>query len=196
MLCRDLSETKTVKIQDAEFVIGIIPKRLWRSVSLKLGGTQKMFQKFKDVGYEEFSRDPEFRQASSEIADAYFELVQLGVRGHSNLKNKDSKDIPFEKNEKGYVSDLVVEIYDLNELLIPLGLEVLSFNTATESEKKSSQQHYASRSRLDITTVTVQVKGRGKYMAVVLRFQKVFNTKLMDSNTIAAQFGLRHKNDG
>lgn len=137
MLVRELSETKTIKIEDAEFVIGVIPKRLWRDLSLRLGASSGLLGKFKDRTTSEITSDPEFRTASKEVTECYFELARLGVRGHSNIKSAGGSDIPFKKDEKGYADPSMVEIYDLNEILVPLGIEVLNYNQVSETERKN-----------------------------------------------------------
>jgi hypothetical protein len=137
MICRDLNETKLVKIGDAEFTVGVISRRLWRNLSIKLGKVSGIIEKFKGKKMEDISLDKEFQEVSGEIQDSYFELVRLGLKNHSNLKTGDGKEIPFVKDAKGFASEATVELYDFNGILIDLGLEVLSFNQVAETERKN-----------------------------------------------------------
>lgn len=137
MICRDLSETKIVKINDAEFTIGMVSRRNWRGISSKLGIAAGLIKKYEGKPFEEMAKDKEFIAASEDMQDVYYDLVKQGVKDHKNLLKADGSKIEFNLVD-GTVDPKVLDIYDLNGLLIQLGTEVLNFNTLGGEERKNS----------------------------------------------------------
>ena len=133
---RDISETKTIKIGDAEFTIGFISRRQWRKMSSRF---TEPFTTIKNSRNEDgtFKVSPESMKASEELQDVYLDMIKYSVRDHKNLKRNDGTDISFQKDSDGNVSPLLLDTYDLNNLTAPLGMEVLMFNVMTDSDQKN-----------------------------------------------------------
>lgn len=137
MECRDLSETKTIKIDDAEFVIRFIPRKIWRKISGRFSSAMKVLSKYPKNAPLPFD-DPECRQMNTELEEVYRDLASYGVARHANLKKKDGSEIQFEtKLEDGRLPDQLLEIYDLNGLLPRIGNEIILFNSMTETDQKN-----------------------------------------------------------
>jgi hypothetical protein len=153
MKLRQFKETRDCKIQDAVFKIRFIPRRIWRDIitgmyeavgGLQFGSiTEEEIVELKkgDVPKSVAKNKMELFRKNVELQKAYYDMVRFGVIDHSGLENEHGK-LAFEMTlENLYnfkvVSEELMEIYDLNNLVLPLGTAVLEFNTLTEDDKKN-----------------------------------------------------------
>lgn len=135
MQIRELTETRKVKIKDAEFTIGFIPRRIWKDLIMRLSALDIL--KYKNIGSDKFDiKSPEFKKSQQVMDEVYWQMVQCAVKGHSDLLNSNGKAIPFVSKD-GKVSDDIMDIYDLNSLIYGLGKEIMDFNTLSEDDKKN-----------------------------------------------------------
>lgn len=137
MICRGLSETKVVTIGDAKFTIGIIPRKNWRNVTTKLSIAANLSEKFQGQDPKVVGSKEGAVEASMSLQDAYADLIRYGLRYHDGLTYTEGTPVPF-KITDGIVSEETLEFYDLNNLLITIGSEILAFNTMSGEERKNS----------------------------------------------------------
>lgn len=139
MKCRDLSETKSIKIDDAEFVVGIVSRKNWRDIANRFNQATTVIRKYREPGKEQKTeeilqlaqKDPEYAKYDNLLQEVYRDCCRLGVKGHSGITDSKDQPIKFEMN------DQLMEIYELNKLDIRLGMEVYAFNTMTEGDQKN-----------------------------------------------------------
>lgn len=142
MIVRDINETKKFTIEDAEFTIRVIPRKVFRKLGMKLA---KGVSRIKGQGSDpftpekirEFVQSDEGLEAGEALIEAYSEYVRAGVAGHSGIKTAEGAEIPFEKAEDGTVSEKTLELYDHNGLINKLAVEILKFNTLSDTERKN-----------------------------------------------------------
>jgi len=135
MLGIDVNEVVEVKIEDAVFKVGVVPY----GVRLKLEGSLLRYSQ-----ESEDSSDKMFAKNYEQIITENVDWVKYGIRGHSNIKDKTGKEIPFKfhKEKVGtreliVVDDEIIDLYMMIGIASKLFLEVKKFNTLTRQEEKN-----------------------------------------------------------
>lgn len=136
MICRDLSETQSIKINDAEFTIGVISRKAWRDIQKNLRISGQFSKKNEGKVFSEIEQDPEFEKANEALTQAYRDMVQYGIKDHKGINNSKGQPIPCNLSG-GFLSQETLDLYEVNGLLIKLGTEVLNFNVMTVDDQKN-----------------------------------------------------------
>lgn len=130
---REMSETKTIRVQDIDFTIGFISRKIWRRIASRISEPMEIVNQYK----KDMKVDSKFVKASEELQDAYWDMLKYGIKNHKGFKRQDGTEILFHKDSEGFVHPELLETYDLNTLLIPLGVEIMMFNVLSETERKN-----------------------------------------------------------
>lgn len=135
MIATKLDEQKTVTIKEVEFVIGFIPRRIWKKIATRLGSC--LLNAKGETPEKALLALPkeDFISANNELNDVYFDLVKYSVKSHRGINDKDGKEIPLDLKD-GVISDAMLDLYDLNGFVVPLAGEIMQFNSMTEDDKK------------------------------------------------------------
>lgn len=143
MKCRQISDTEILRIEDAEFVIGVIPEMEWIRITSQLLQFKKMIEPLiknsKDKEGIDQS-DPNYDKlidANNILNIANRSLIRFGVRGHSGLEGMDGKALPFEKADDGFADHSMVELYATNKLINKIVPSIISFSAMTGQDKKN-----------------------------------------------------------
>lgn len=147
-----MTDTKTVKIGDAEFTLRVIDRRLWNALMQKTAAASKSWKsQLKKLTASDLSKskeeiskilldgiDPEELAKSNELLYlAQWEVIRNGVVAHAGIKKPSGEEIPAVKTEAGVLHDDTVNLYDLREYFIRLYSEIVAFNTTSEEERKN-----------------------------------------------------------
>lgn len=143
MIVRDTNETTTFKIEDAEFTIRVISRKVFRKLGSKLVKVISKVRGTDDTAaltperIKEIVSSEDGLEAGEALIEAYAEYVRHGIVGHSGLKTAAGVELPFEKEVDGTVSPKTIDLYDNNGFISKLAVEVLNFNTLSEKERKN-----------------------------------------------------------
>jgi hypothetical protein len=145
MIARDLGKTKEVELKSAEgakFVIGMIDSGTFRQLMAKLGLAKRLLIGDRDLTKENLKdvlgkMEENTLVADEKLHDTFVEFVRYGVRGHSGIKNELGSEFNFVKDDGGKISEETLKLYEDNFLIVPLGVEVITFNTLSEKERKN-----------------------------------------------------------
>lgn len=151
---RLMSDTKEVKIEDVAFTIGIISKRKWFSIKsalqdllafgwgpyvVKLPQSEKEGKEDGEITYAALQLMPPDER--TRIQNAMFEnnwqMLKLGIKGHSGLKGPDGGEIPVKFDKNGLISDEIIDLYFDREYFTKLTGEVASFQSVSDDDKKN-----------------------------------------------------------
>lgn len=158
-----LTDKKIIKIEDAEFEIGVIDRATYQDVYFRFSSAaiilnpknsvkieenaseeekalllERAKVEFLDSVAREKAENPEkYRKATSQLNDAFKDFCRYGVKNHTNILTEADQPFEFKKDENGNVADEVLNVYDLNGVIGALGLEVMAFNRMTEKERKN-----------------------------------------------------------
>lgn len=147
---RLLNETKTVKIKDAEFTIGIIDRRKFFPIKIRfcqgtLGLTNITKEELTTLSPTELSKKMTADMSPEEILkredmtfSAQWDLVKYGVKAHVGCRDAEGKEILLAKDDGGCVADETLNLYELNNFLALLANDIFAFNTLSETQKKNS----------------------------------------------------------
>lgn len=138
MICRELSESKAIRIGDCEFTIRMIPRRIFKKLSVELAKKQGQAQalRYDPTAHAGIMPPPEVIEASSGLVETFLEICKNGVIGHSGLQNAKGVAITFETNGDKLVSDSTLDIYELNGFISELASNIVEFNTLLLEDKK------------------------------------------------------------
>ena len=111
----------------------------------KIGVLDSFVRAYIDDSHSTFKKDTESLFDDVGIHDKYLQFVRFGLKGWSNFKDSEGKDVPFEITEidvprigkRKVVSDESMKKLDL-KWTIEIGLEVVSSNQLKELEAKKS----------------------------------------------------------
>lgn len=157
------SDKKIIKIEDAEFEIGVIDRATYQDVFSRFSAAAMILNPRNSVKVEETASEEEkalllerakvsflesvakekaenpekYRVATEQLDGAFKDFCRYGVKNHANILTEGEKQFEFIKDENGNVADAVLSVYDLNGLTVLLGLEVMAFNRVTEKERKN-----------------------------------------------------------
>jgi hypothetical protein len=123
-MIRTLEDKKWVKVGEAEFQLRFISRREWRRISAG----------FSVLNFESGSEEKKV-ESSLKLMDYYSELIKIGVCSHKGII-VDGKDYPFQLVEDK-VPESLIDFYELNKFIVPLGAYIISFNSLTDAEKKN-----------------------------------------------------------
>lgn len=145
MIIRSLSDTKTFRIpgiESVEFILKTLDSKTYKRLFSNLGRCKGIVNAL-DAGLtiEEYRKlkatNPQkYEQAEDDLHDAFADFVRYGVAGHKGIESAPGVEIPFEL-EGDIVSKKIIDIYDLQRWIIPLGLAVQNFNGVSEGERKN-----------------------------------------------------------
>lgn len=143
MKCRQISDTEILKIEDAEFIIGIIPEMEWIRITSQLLQFKKMIEPLIKNPKAEATidqNDPNYEkmiEANNILSIANRSLIKFGVRGHSGLEGMDGQALPFKKTDDGFADYSMVELYATNKLINKIVPAIISFSAMTGQDKKN-----------------------------------------------------------
>lgn len=137
MQVRQITDTKTVTLNDAEFTIGIISRKKWIELWSKLRLFRAMLGEIESEGGKAVPQEKLY-EADEKFEITFWDLIKHGVKSHKGLKDKSGDEVAFKKDKDGLLDDSVIELYHLNGLFVSLGSEVMTFNSLTEDDRKNS----------------------------------------------------------
>lgn len=145
MIAKNFSKTKEVELKNAEgakFTIGMIDAGTFRQLMAKISLAKNLLVGDKDMTKENLKEIIGKMEENTLVADerlheSFVDLVRFGVRRHSGIFSDEGSEISFVKDDGGSTADETVKLYEENFLIVPLGIEVISFNTLSENERKN-----------------------------------------------------------
>lgn len=149
---RLMTDTKTVKIADAEFTLRMIDRRTWKKLMVETAKTTETWRgAYTKLSADDLKKPAEEltmivlqnlspgQIAESNIAlyESQWRVIKSGVIAHKGILDREGKEITLTKDDGGVVADGTIDLYDLRGYFLPLYTEVLKFNNLSDDDKKN-----------------------------------------------------------
>lgn len=139
MIVPDLSDKHEVKVKDATFSVRQIPAKTYRSLVSRLSFLREMSNKVTKESFESLkAQDPQkYEDVNERLHEVFRDFIKLGVVGHKGIAKKDNTEFLFTPDEKGFVPDEILDVYDRLHITYVLASEVIALNTVTGEDLKN-----------------------------------------------------------